>query len=211
MNTAARAADPEACRKRHRQPGHELRHDRAADLVERRTGERDPRRPAEGRGLLRDRQRPVLRDPGRELHVGRRVEHHDDFLGVIDRLVYSEREGHPGEGDERPPRRPGRAAGGRGAYAAHSGQRGHPPPSHGHDHGRKQQPQHYHRRGLEPAEEQQREAGQQERQHQQRGQHGQPGEEQAGVRGVVSCRADGRRLRSGRCLYRGRHRAICGQ
>ena len=167
----------------HRQPGHELGHDGVAGVVHRAAVERgavegDPRRVPEGRGVLRDRQRPVRRDPGGEVHVRRRVELVDDELGVVDRLEDAERDRDRHQRPQHPARRRASPGPGRGAPVGRPGHRGDAAPRIRDDQRGKRQPEHDHRDGLEEADQQQREAGQQKRQEHQGGQRGQPPEEQ---------------------------------
>ena len=100
-------------------------------------------------------------------------------------IAISDQSTQRGVGFARPS--PRRAPGGR------AGHRGDAPPDVRDDQRGKRQPEHDHRDGLEVADQQQREACQQERQQDQRGQQGQPPEQQPrGVPGFVINRIDAR-------------------
>ena len=174
----AHPAGPEPGRHDHRQARHELRHHAPADLVEGEAVEVEQLvGAAERRPRLRNRQRPVVGDPVRELHVGRRVAPHDDLLGVIDQLVGAECGRHRDHPGNRPPGR---------ARLLRPLRQGALPPAgdpaqaeideqHRHRH---RHHQHQHRR--EPAGEQQRQPGEQPGHRQQRRQHRQPPQQPPG-------------------------------
>jgi hypothetical protein len=164
-------AGPEPRGQDHRQSRHELRHDCAAALVEGETLEREHvAGAAECAAVLRDRQRPVMGDPVRELDVRRGIASHDDELRVVDELIGAERDRHRDHGGHRPPRRtrllslPRRLGTLPPAWD--------PAPAHHHEPDRGRHRQHYHEHRGEGPREQQRQPDQQPGHDQQGWQHG---------------------------------------
>ena len=213
---------PHHAREQHRQPGHELQHDRVTHLVGASaiTAERQGAvmGAAERRGVRRDRQRAVARDPCPELVVASRVAGETDKLGAEGDLVDEEHDHDQEHRDQGPPwrvRAPCRLTPGRGR------QRVSILPGQGRDRAqpvvqqrhraRHGQDRHWHR--LEKADCQQQESRNQPGSHQQRREHRQPREQQAGIvarrpgaaTGSVHRQA-GNHLTDGTCRSAGRPR-----